>query len=599
MSKRSLAGQPFGLVVSNSVLVSSSQEVSMAHQLRQLAQFLATIGRIWALSLMALGLSVNAWSLTLGHPNLLSHQGEPLNVEIELLAVSADEANGLSVSMAHQNVYQDAHAEWDPSLENTQVQMITLKGERRLLRISGRNPVGVSFVELLLEFHWATGSDNKEIGLLLDSASSNTKITPQGTEIRIVAGDTAGEIAERFLDASTNLNQMLVALLRSNPKAFVDHNVNRMLAGETLSIPSVSQANAVSLAQASQEVELQNIDFAKYRESILAKVSAQSASNSNPKGLAASGLVSQKSKALNTPNKDQLKLSQPNGPSSKSADQLAKAQEAKQNAERAKEIENNINELTQIANEQRSWSHRLELLKSELGHTFQAFWNNLPGSQSDLNTWLHHPLAPVVGGLALTLLVLGFLMSSRHHAANESPLAGSAPQSESQQELHLPPEFESHNPFSQGIMQSAFAQAPASAGRLEQNHDVEEQSVSHAPSAVGSELTDHIKLDFDLDLPHLHEPEMEDERHVQAQAWGSTPDSLIPPIPSAGHTFENEHSQPRHQEAENPLEVRFDLAQELWQVGQHHTARAIVQEIAQQATGELLEQAHAWLAQKG
>jgi hypothetical protein len=45
--------------------------------------------------------------------------------------------------------------------------------------------------------------------------------------------------------------------------------------------------------------------------------------------------------------------------------------------------------------------------------------------------------------------------------------------------------------------------------------------------------------------------------------------------------------------------VRFELAQELWQVGQQHTARAIVQEIAQQATGELLSTAHAWLAERG
>jgi hypothetical protein len=50
---------------------------------------------------------------------------------------------------------------------------------------------------------------------------------------------------------------------------------------------------------------------------------------------------------------------------------------------------------------------------------------------------------------------------------------------------------------------------------------------------------------------------------------------------------------------ENPLQVRFELAQELWQVGQQHTARAIVQEIAQQATGELLTSAHAWLAERG
>jgi len=71
------------------------------------------------------------------------------------------------------------------------------------------------------------------------------------------------------------------------------------------------------------------------------------------------------------------------------------------------------------------------------------------------------------------------------------------------------------------------------------------------------------------------------------------------PTEHAGNRFIADSTPALHKESENPLEVRFDLAQELWQVGQHHTARAIVQEIAQQATGELLHQAQAWLAQKG
>jgi FimV-like protein len=49
---------------------------------------------------------------------------------------------------------------------------------------------------------------------------------------------------------------------------------------------------------------------------------------------------------------------------------------------------------------------------------------------------------------------------------------------------------------------------------------------------------------------------------------------------------------------ENPLQVRFDLAQELWQVGQHHTARAIVEEVVNQASGALLEQCQAWLNER-
>jgi FimV-like protein len=122
--------------------------------------------------------------------------------------------------------------------------------------------------------------------------------------------------------------------------------------------------------------------------------------------------------------------------------------------------------------------------------------------------------------------------------------------------------------------------------------DLEHDS-HHEQAGMGGQLKDHIKLDFDLDLPHLHEPELgaEEPSHV--------PFLPTTPIPTSGNPYISEHPSARRKEEENPLEIRFDLAQELWQVGQHHTARAIVQEIAQQATGELLHQAQAWLAQKG
>jgi len=88
-------------------------------------------------------------------------------------------------------------------------------------------------------------------------------------------------------------------------------------------------------------------------------------------------------------------------------------------------------------------------------------------------------------------------------------------------------------------------------------------------------LKDHVNIDFDLELPFIQEPSL-------------TPESEPVQDPSA-----------TGKDAENPLQVRFDLAQELWQVGQQHTARAIVQEVAQQASGDLLQQAQAWLTERG
>jgi Tfp pilus assembly protein FimV len=99
-------------------------------------------------------------------------------------------------------------------------------------------------------------------------------------------------------------------------------------------------------------------------------------------------------------------------------------------------------------------------------------------------------------------------------------------------------------------------------------------------------LKDHVHIDFDLDLPEMEEP--------------------LPSAPSQVPTSEdnttaldaNPLTNTSAPAEENPLQVRFDLAQELWQVGQHHTARAIVEEVLRQANGALLEQCQAWLNER-
>ena len=50
---------------------------------------------------------------------------------------------------------------------------------------------------------------------------------------------------------------------------------------------------------------------------------------------------------------------------------------------------------------------------------------------------------------------------------------------------------------------------------------------------------------------------------------------------------------------EEALRIRFELAQELWRLGQENTSRALVQEVAEQATGALQQQAQRWLAERG
>ena len=93
------------------------------------------------------------------------------------------------------------------------------------------------------------------------------------TTYKVKPGDTLGQIALNNKSASVSLDQMLVALLRANPNAFIRNNMNLVLAGATLTIPQDPEARGVDPADARREVVAQSTDFAAYR-SRLAQIAA-------------------------------------------------------------------------------------------------------------------------------------------------------------------------------------------------------------------------------------------------------------------------------------------------------------------------------------
>jgi Tfp pilus assembly protein FimV len=49
----------------------------------------------------------------------------------------------------------------------------------------------------------------------------------------------------------------------------------------------------------------------------------------------------------------------------------------------------------------------------------------------------------------------------------------------------------------------------------------------------------------------------------------------------------------------NPFQVRIDLAEELWKLGQKHTSRALMEEVMQESEGAIQAKAKQWLADRG
>ncbi|MEO8186446.1 MAG: FimV/HubP family polar landmark protein, partial [Burkholderiaceae bacterium] len=147
----------------------------------------------------------------------------------------------------------------------------------------------------------------------------------------VKSGDTLGAIAGRNKPASVSLDQMLVAMLRANPDAFVAKNMNRLKAGATLTIPSESEAAASVQRDARREVVAQSADFAQYKSRLAQAAGSAPVIATAPAAATGSGRVTsqvQDKSAPVVPKGDQLKIARAEQKSAAATAAAAKADEA-------------------------------------------------------------------------------------------------------------------------------------------------------------------------------------------------------------------------------------------------------------------------------
>jgi pilus assembly protein FimV len=166
--------------------------------------------------------------------------------------------------------------------------------------------------------------------------------------VTVKAGDTAGKIAARNKPANVSLDQMLVALLKSNPNAFINGNIHTMKSGSVLDIPDTETASATPSAEARQLIVAQSKDFNAFRRKLAEGASAATVDGVDRK---ASGNVQTQveDKAPNASNPDKLTLS--NGAlkgKSATEDKIAKEKAAEETASRIAALDKNITDLTKL-----------------------------------------------------------------------------------------------------------------------------------------------------------------------------------------------------------------------------------------------------------
>ena len=169
--------------------------------------------------------------------------------------------------------------------------------------------------------------------------------------VRVRSGDTAGKLARSMAPEGVTVEQMLVAMLSTNPSAFADGNVNRLRANAELVTPDTALAKKITQGQARQIIDSQNQDFQALRRGLASQSPVAPAPTKQSEAAGPVTKPTPPSEPKAAPS-DSLKLSK--GSLQDKADKASMEQIAQQRAkteasERARELAKNIEELNQLA----------------------------------------------------------------------------------------------------------------------------------------------------------------------------------------------------------------------------------------------------------
>ena len=230
--------------VRNSKLMTQrSRQVMQARRLKALQ---------WAVAL-ALGTSVcgSAYAMRVGHSRVVSVPGAPLQAVVGLQELTPDEIASLRVSVADEAAWLRAGLKPPVPLADLVVGVENgMDATRKNLRVRSSQAPASGAVDLLLDISSSAGQRQVQVSILVPLRGAGADATPAsvggkaragasagGATLNVKPGDTLYAIAQRNAVPGASIYQMLVALWRANPQAFIQSNMNLLKAGQKLSIP--------------------------------------------------------------------------------------------------------------------------------------------------------------------------------------------------------------------------------------------------------------------------------------------------------------------------------------------------------------------------
>ena len=244
-------------------------------------------------------------ALGLGNASVESYLNQPLRANIELIVRETDDLRSVVASLASAEDFALIGA----SREAISVPLrftVEQEGEAAFIRVSSNLPVKDPVIRLIVEVNWSSGRMLREYTLFLDpptfsSPAPSPPAAESGSDVSVAptvaaaapapaqaadsgtvpteseytgveageaehgpvqAGETLWRIASDWSRGSgLNINQVMLAIQRNNPQAFINGNINLLKRGAILRMPLPGEVEEIPVEAARTEVVQQTQAF--------------------------------------------------------------------------------------------------------------------------------------------------------------------------------------------------------------------------------------------------------------------------------------------------------------------------------------------------
>ncbi len=259
------------------------------------------------LAAASLSFSPAAWSLGLGDVTVESFLNQPLQVKIDLISRETDDLTKVTAKLASAADYELIGASRESISVPIGFTVEDKDGDAYILATSSL-PVGSPVVRLIVEVNWSSGRLLREYTIFLDpptlqeqapiprieqrksppaaviaepaepaepqaSASPVRETQPEAARAEprqpadgeygpVANGETLWGIASNWSRGTgLDINQVMIAIQRENPEAFLRDNINLLKRGAILRMPRVDDVRTISTSAAISEVSAQAEEF--------------------------------------------------------------------------------------------------------------------------------------------------------------------------------------------------------------------------------------------------------------------------------------------------------------------------------------------------